>query len=317
MPKDIKKTGGLSAGQIIGASSLPRPETELLLAFLLNKSREFLLTHPETLISRKVSKKFQDLADKRLKNWPLAYLTGHKEFYGWDFKVSAATLVPRPETELIVEKIIDFVASDASGEMVNNHRPANHLFKPLIIDLGTGSGAIIITIAKELKRLMPLIYRQTDFLAGDISKSALKVAAYNAKINKLNNKIKFYRSDLLASLKITKKNAGQKKEISRDLIIAANLPYLTPKQIQEAPSISREPKTALNGGFDGLKYYRRLFRQLKDISYRTLAVFCEIDPEQTKKMAVLAAKYFPDAQSIIYQDYSRKDRLFVITKIRP
>ena len=305
MLKYPEKTKSLNFNKTIASSSLPRPETELLLTFLLNKNREFLLTHPETEINQTIYKKFKILEAKRLKNWPLAYLTGHKEFYGLDFKVSSATLVPRPETEMIAEKVIVLIKSEDTAELPET---APRRYRPFIIDLGTGSGAIIIALTKELKHLMPTIYRRAQFSAVDISHSALKIAARNVKIHKLEKKIKFYRGDLLTPLKLNNQ--------PQDLIIAANLPYLTLKQIKESPTISREPKLALHGGRDGLKYYRRLFQQLKRITYRSATIFCEIDPGQTKKITALAARYFPAANSRLAKDYSGQNRLFII-KIRP
>lgn len=217
--------------------------------------------------------------------------------------------MPRPETELIVEKIIDLVKQSTNLVLLKNSR--RKLYKPLIIDVGTGTGAIVIALAKELKCLTPLTYRRTEFLAVDISQSALKIAAQNAKIHKLNNKIKFYHSNLLASLKLTKKTSSP--SISRDLIITANLPYLTPKQVKESPSISREPRLALDGGLDGLKYYKTLFKQLGNTIYRSITIFCEIDPGQAKKITALAGRYLPNVKSRFYKDYSGQNRLFVVS----
>lgn len=278
---------------ILKTSSLPRRETELLLAYLLNKSREFLLTHPETKISPGVYKRFKLLEAKRLKNWPIAYLTGVKEFYSFDFKVSPAVLTPRPETEYIVKEIVEIVKKRNIGSK-----------KPIIIDLGTGSGAIIISVAKELKRLAPSTYRQTEFLAVDISASALKMAKSNAAYHKLTRKIKFYKGNLLAPFKLRQRDLSQS-----EMIIAANLPYLTPTQIKKSPSISREPLLALDGGQDGLKYYRELFKQLSELpAAGNLRIICEIDGSQTKKIKALVEKYFPGMNSEIICDLSGRKR---------
>ncbi|MFA6194297.1 MAG: peptide chain release factor N(5)-glutamine methyltransferase [Patescibacteria group bacterium] len=277
--KDVYKT-----------SSLPHLEIEMLLAFLLNKSREFLLTHPELEINLKTYKKFRTLESKRLKNWPIAYLTGTKEFYGFDFKVSAAVLTPRPETEKIVEDIVRIAGSAP--------------LKPIIIDIGTGSGAIIISVAKELKRLAPRAYRRAEFLAVDISGKALKIAEENASKHKLTNKIKFHQGNLLSPLKLNKRDLSH-----YELIIAANLPYLTKAQIKGSPSISREPLLALNGGPDGLRYYRELFKQLSVLAdIGNIRIICEIDDSQAKKIKALTEKYFPQAVSKIINDLSGKKR---------
>jgi len=297
---------------VFKTSSLPRPETELLLAFLLDKNREFLLTHPETRISSKISKKFKALEAKRLKNWPIAYLTGVKGFYGFDFKVSPAVLTPRPETEKIVEDIVEIFkdknagpkASDKSASLIDKSLDKSGFLKPIIVDLGTGSGAIIISVAKELKRLAPAVYRRAEFLAVDISEKALKIAEQNAADHQLAQKINFYKGNLLSPLKLNQHDLSRS-----ELIIAANLPYLTPKQIKNSPGISREPLLALDGGRDGLKYYRELFKQLTGLPViRNLRIICEIDDCQAEKIKALTGKYFPSVDSEIIYDLSGKKR---------
>jgi len=296
---------------VLKTSSLPRLETEILLAYLLNKSREFLLTHPETKITPAIYRKFQALEAKRLKNWPIAYLTGVKEFYGFDFKVSSAVLTPRPETEYIIEEIVKMFKNKNTGSKISDKSvplkdksvPSAPL-KPIIIDLGTGSGAIIISIAKELKRLAPLTYRRAEFLAVDISASALKMAKINAVKHSLTRKIKFYQGNLLSPLKLNKRSLGQS-----ELIIAANLPYLTRAQIKKSPSISREPFLALDGGSDGLKYYFKLFKQLSELPVvGKLRIICEIDESQARKIKALVEKYFPGMNSEIICDLFGKKR---------
>lgn len=277
--------------QVLKSSSLPRPETEILLAFILKKTREFVLTYPETKITPAAYRRFRALEKKRLANWPIAYLTGYKEFYGLDFAVSPATLVPRPETEMIVDEINDLAGSAP---------------RPLIIDLGTGSGAIIIATAHELKKQTPSTYRLADFAAIDISTPALKIAKKNAARYGLDKKIRFCRGNLLTPL------LAKKLLVGRDLIIAANLPYLTPAQIKCSPSIKHEPELALDGGKDGLKYYRELFRQLAGADFRSANILCEIDPGQAAGIKALALKSAPNAKISIHKDLSGQDRLSVI-----
>lgn len=275
---------------IYKASSLPPLEIEMLLAHLLKKSREFLLTHPEVKINQAVYKSFKALESKRLQHWPIAYLIGAKEFYGFDFIVSPTVLTPRPETEKIVEDMVRIAAESS--------------LKPLIIDIGTGSGAIIISVAKELKRLAPEAYRRAEFLAADISKKALNIACQNAYKHKLAKKIGFLKGNLLTPLKL------DKRELSGyELIIAANLPYLTKAQIRKSPSISREPLLALDGGPDGLKYYRQLFKQLAGLkNVGNIRIICEIDDSQARKIRELTNRYFPRVASKIIRDLSGKRR---------
>ncbi|MFA5155288.1 MAG: peptide chain release factor N(5)-glutamine methyltransferase [Patescibacteria group bacterium] len=281
---------------IFKESSLPRLETEILVSFLTKKSREHLLTHPNLKISGAIFNKYKKLELKRRQNWPIAYLVGHKEFYSLDLKVSPAVLTPRPETELIVDEVISLMRSERSAG------------GPLIIDVGTGSGAIIIAIAAELKRLFPARFKKTSFAAIDISAAALRLARQNAKKHQLTRKIKFYRGNLLTPLL-----PDIKKIPNRQLVITANLPYLTPAQIRTSPSIRREPKLALNGGKDGLKYYRELFRQLAKLTglHDGWRLFCEIDPSQANPINNLAKHYFPAAKSAIKRDLAGRNRLLV------
>jgi release factor glutamine methyltransferase len=281
----------MNIADIFAKSPLPRLETEVLVSFLLKKDREFLLTHPETSVSRLIYKKFLTLAARHLKYWPIAYLIGQKEFYGRDFKVNPTVLIPRPETELMVEEILS-TAKNKAG---------------MIVDVGTGSGAIIITVAAELKKSTSHLDKDTSFAAVDISPTALKIAKENARQHSLS-KIGFYRGDLLAPLKL-----DEKKSRGR-LIIAANLPYLTPAQIKGSPSIKREPRLALDGGPDGLKYYRRLFQQLVKLDLREteIIILCEINPGQRNAGIRLVKKYFPDATARIKKDLAKKYRLLDI-----
>lgn len=274
------------------SSALPRQEVEILMASIVDKSREFFLIHPEEKITAKDYKTFCRLEKKRLANWPISYLTGHKEFYGLDFLITPATLVPRPETELIIE------------EVINCSRTANSLSKTKIIDLGTGSGAIIISLANELKRLLPDFYKEADFIGIDISKKALQIAKKNSLRHGFKGKIKFRYGNLLSPIVKDLKN--------QDLMISANLPYLTKEQIKHSPTISREPKLALDGGKDGLEYYEKLFKQLKKANFKRATVFCEIDPSQTKKISILTSKYFSAFEQKLIKDLSGQNRLFMV-----
>jgi release factor glutamine methyltransferase len=301
----------ISLSEIISELSIEKKEAEILTAFLLNKTRESLLSNPDIKTDDKFYKKIKDLEKKRLKNYPIAYLVGEKEFYGLNFKVNKDVLVPRPETEMMVDKIIDILKNE-SNNFEKDLYTLKNLFDnnyndPVFVDVGTGSGAIIIAIANEIKRLWPNDSDNFKFYGTDISEGALKIAKKNAKLHNLNKIIKFFDGDLLSPIvkKLNKKN----------LIIAANLPYLTPLQVKGSPSISREPKIALVAGIDGLKYYRQLFKQLGKINYKTLILFCEIDPSQTKNISYLGQKMFPEAKLEIIKDLAKLDRFLKITII--
>ena len=293
MSKGVIKKKIVSAS-IKGAlenSFLPSLEKEWLLACLLKKPREFILSHPEKSISKLILNKFKKLDHQRRQGWPLAYLTGQQEFFGLDFIVNRHVLIPRPETEMLVEEICQEARQAKS--------------KSIIVDLGTGSGAIIISTVKEL--IFPNTknsgshFPNLKFLAIDISPAALLIAKKNAQRHKVLKKINFKQSDLLEYF-LNKLNKQQ-------IIVAANLPYLTPQQIKNSPSISHEPRLALDGGYDGLKYYRQLLDQLTKISYKTAIIFMEIDPSQTIGIKALINQFFKEFSLKIIKDLSGQERL--------
>ena len=279
----------MTINQIINNCKLGPEEGLSLLSFIEQKPIVVLLTHLEQRVTAYNFQKFRILEKRRLNNWPFAYLTGQKEFFGLNFQVNKNVLIPRPETELIVEEIIK--------EVINQPNITR-----FIIDLGTGSGAIIVSLAKNIKQT------NIKFFASDISQSALRIAKKNAKGNSVNKRIKFFRGNLLKPVIKNLKN--------KDLIITANLPYLTKAQIKKSPSISREPKLALDGGPGGLKYYEELFKQLRDISYRSLFLMIEIDPTQTTKIKSLAKKYFSLADLEMQLDLAGRQRFAIIKKSR-
>ena len=191
-------------------------EAEVLLCYVLKKDKSWLYSHQFNILSSDRTRRYQKLIVRRKEGVPTAYLTHSKEFFGLNFYVSESVLIPRPETELLVEGALKFRKR-----------------RPKILDVGTGSGNIIISIAKN---------RKGDFYASDIAAESLKIARKNAAKHKV--KIKFYKSDLFKNL----------PQIKFDLIIA-NLPYLW----NNYPKF--EPRTALDGGKNGLKIIENFFKQ--------------------------------------------------------
>lgn len=235
-------------------------DAEILLSFVLNKDRSYILAHSENLLTISQEKILEKSINRRLNHEPIAYITGHKEFYGLDFKVTKNVLVPRPESELMIDEALKII---------------NPQKNTLVIDIGTGSGCLIITLLHELKK------KKIQFkgIALDISSKALTVAKQNAKQLKVT-KVDFLKSDLLSA--ILKKPSLIKK--ATQIIILANLPYVTPQEIKKEKSISKEPKLALDGGKDGLVLYRELKKQLtssKELSRASLTMLCEINPHQS------------------------------------
>lgn len=290
---------------VLKTSPLPRLETEVLMAFLLKKNREFLLTYPETKITTALFKRYQILTQKRLAGWSIAVLIGEKEFYGRKFAVDKNVLIPRPETELIVEEILDVIETQPAD---------SNLF---LADIGTGSGAIIVSLASEIfqqdrKRFAKIVWRGVD-----ISAAALKIALGNSILYKQSKNIKFLSGNLLEPL-VNRKDLNYL--LNDNLIIAANLPYLTSKQVAASSSIKKEPRLALIAGQDGLKYYRQLFRQVGVIyrdreanPRRSIVIFCEIDSSQAKSITVLAKKILPRSEVVIKKDLAGRKRLAIVS----
>lgn len=283
----LTKIAGLlqEACSLLKKKNIPSPEleAELLLAHTLKKERSFIITNLEQKVEKRIVKMFQEIIKKRLKGFSVAVLIGCKEFYGLPFKVTKDVLVPRPETEILVETVLKKL------EAKN---------KTLVIDIGTGSGAIIISIFKNNLNLTNYFY------ASDKSVKALEVARKNARQQKA--KIKFLEGDLL------KPHLQEIKKIKpQNIIITANLPYLNPQEMSE-PSIKKEPKAALLSGSDGLWHYKRLFTQLKSLKQSTVFLIGEINPEQALETEKLAKASFPQANISFINDYSSRIRFFVV-----
>lgn len=290
----IKQTLKLAAAKLSAHGlKLPRLEAEILLSAILKKPREFLLAHGERKLTASQISNFKLKISRRLGGEPVAYLTGHKEFYGLDFIVNKNVLIPRPETELMVEEALKLVT--------HNSKPCPSGRRAItLIDLGTGSGCVAITLTKLTKQKL---------MAIDISKKALAVAKQNAKLHGVAKNIKFFKGDLLEPLLNSKFVIRHSS-----FVILANLPYLTPSQIKNSPSIKYEPELALNAGDDGLKYYRKLFKQILKLrvagyGLRELILLCEIGHLHGPKMK----KIFSFAKKIqIKKDLSGLNRLAII-----
>lgn len=241
-----------------------KPSCEELLGYVktIDRQRLYALSrnHKITNAQQRV---FKRLIQQRSKRVPIAYLTNVKEFFGLPFYVDNRVLIPRPQTELLVEKTLS----------LHTCSPAHLLTIPTtIIDIGTGSGCIIVSITKEILR-----QAQNDrvtFIAADTDSAALKVAKINARIHGVPDTIKFIKTSSLPNVE------------TGHLIIVANLPYLDPilksKLIRATPELQFEPQDALFTPNHGLKHYIHLIQQLKQYQKKHINVTCffEIDPHQ-------------------------------------
>ena len=294
-----------SAIQKLQKNKIPTPhlDAEILLSHILKKPREYILAHPEKKLTKSHVTRYALCVTRKIKGKPVAYITGHKQFYGLNFYIDKNVLIPRPETELMIEEAL---------------RITHNMKRVTIIDVGAGSGCIIITLAKNLKSKFQIL--NFKFLATDISKSALTIARKNAKLHHVDKKIKFLHGNLLEPI-IKSKNFSL---LTSHFLLLANLPYLTPIQIKNSPSIKHEPKLALSAGKDGLKYYRQLFKQIKKLNALSVMrppcpqreagyALCEIDPRQTIMLKQLIKKILPCAKIQIKKDLRGLDRMVIIT----
>lgn len=268
----------------------------ILLAHATGKDTVFLLAHPEYELSDASTTLAIRSLTRRQRHEPVAYITGHKEFYGRDFFVGPGVLIPRPETELIVEQVIRHITTSTRSRK-----------KIAVIDVGTGSGAIIISLALSLPTHH---HKNISWIALESEECALRYARKNAKHLCVNKTIRFLKSDLLS--RILPELFGYD-----EVIIVANLPYLSATLYRKtAPNVKHyEPKSALVSGTDGLDHYRRLLHALVPIasSLPASTLFLEISPEQKKALVQEISLSFPDSSTQVYPDLSGRDRCLELT----
>jgi release factor glutamine methyltransferase len=262
-------------------------DAEVLLSYVLKKDRVFLLTHPEYILTTIQKNYFLKLVTRREKHEPVSYLVGHREFYGLDFKTRKGVLIPRPETELLVDTALEFIKGKYNKQE-----------KIIVADIGTGSGAIIISLAKNIAG------KNYEFVGVDLSNQAIKLSKENAKLHKV--RIKFLGGNLLLPIK------GKNPEI-----ILANLPYVK-KNLKKKSDIEKaieyEPAMALYGGKDGLKMFANFFKQLKKLKLEPDLIGLEIGDNQGPSVSRLAKEYLPQYKIKIKKDLAEKNRIVIIEK---
>ncbi len=271
-------------------------ESEMIMSLALNKDRLFLISNGHQKIKENENKKIKQIINQRLRLYPLAYINGKRNFFDLEFYVNKNTLIPRPESELIIEEIIKKEEQNKKSK--------------IFIDVGTGSACLIISLAKILSK-----NKKNYFYGLDICPKALKVAKKNAQKYNLHKKINFYKSNLLEEvIKINDKNNFLN---NKHLIIIANLPYLTKEEINNSPTIKFEPKKALYGGLDGLDFYRKMLEQIKKLKEDNkikAEIYMEISPWQKNILAKDIKKILKNKLTEIktIKDLNRKNRLIVL-----
>ncbi len=282
----------------------PRLDAEVLLAHAWSRSREELLIHPEQEAPEAATRQFLALVRQRAEGAPAAYLTGAREFMSLLMAVTPAVLIPRPETEVLVEEVLRWLAArptrPAHWTRYRRLSGRGAVFdQPLVADVGTGSGAIAVSLAHY--------HLAVQVTAIDISEAALEVAAVNAVRHGLADRIGFLAGDLLAPL-LERGAAGT------GAAVVANLPYL-PSAVWDRlpPEVRREPRLALDGGGDGLGLYRRLLPQAAAWLAPGGLLACEIGPGQAE---VLIGLLRQDRwqQSRLIRDYRGEERVVIAAK---
>lgn len=260
-------------------------EAELLLMHLLGIERARLYARLEQELPPHEIRAFDQLLERRLSHEPIAYILGHREFFGYDFCVAPGVLIPRPESELLVEKALDFVESEFP------HRD------PVIAEIGTGCGAIAITLA--------LLLPQAKIYATDVSPCALGIARVNCDRHGVANRVHLLEGDLLDPL-----------PEHADIIIA-NLPYIRDAELSQLSAEVRmfEPGEALSGGEDGLEKVRPLLGQAQRRLQPGDLVLVEIGAGQGDAVACLAKSLFPQAKVELARDLGGRERVLSVRRL--
>ena len=255
-------------------SETPRLDAEVLLADILRTERTRLIAHPETPIADRVGERFEAAIDRRITGEPVAYIRGIKEFFGLAFATDSRALIPRPETERLVEagreEIMDRLAAAARRRGLD----PNAVAPPIrLADIGTGSGAVAVALAVELRRSGVIVGTDVTILATDDSADALELARENAAGHAAAEGMRFVEADLLPPVL---PDDGTQLDI-----VLANLPYVRTGAIDGLPvAASFEPRSALDGGTDGLDVIRRLLALLPDVLASDGVALLEIGADQ-------------------------------------
>jgi len=253
-------------------------EAQLLLAHVIKRNRTWVLAHPETILSESQLEQLNLLLEKRSSGIPLPYILGHWEFYCLDFAVTPDVLIPRPETELLVEQALAWLKNHA-----NQRRAA---------DVGTGSGCIAVSLAKNQPDL--------NLIATDLSQAALDVARENASRHGVVDRIEWKKTNLLDDY------PGK-----LDLVVA-NLPYIPSATLDNLPVSKYEPRSALDGGPDGLRFINELLRDAKRWWASGGAILLEIEAGQGESGLRLADELLPGASITLLPDLAGLPRILKI-----
>lgn len=281
LPGQMKTIGAAQAyirQRIEGMTDTPGLDAQVLLAHVTQQSRAWVLAHPEHQLEREEGLKLADALEQLTAGVPLPYVIGEWEFFALPFKVTPHVLIPRPETELLVEMAIEWLKA--------------HPQRIRVAEAGTGSGCIAVSLAVNLP--------QIQITATDISTPALEVARQNARHHGVTKRIHFKENDLLTGL-----------EGPFDLI-CANLPYIPSEVLRTLPIYKQEPTLALDGGVDGLRLIEGLLAQAAEKLVPGGLVLLEIEASLTEEVRALAGGYFNGAETTTRLDLAGRHRILSI-----
>lgn len=260
----------------------PGLDAEVLLAEVLHADRLSLYVHPEKILSDEEFSRFKNFVERRAKKIPVAYITGKKEFFGMNFFVTPEVLIPRPDTEILVQFVIDVLKNFSGGVK--------------IADMGTGSGAICISILKNLPNATAATV--------DISPGAIEVAKRNAENLQVADRINFFPGNMFEPL------SGKKFDC-----IVSNPPYIPTDEIKNLqPEVKTEPKIALDGGADGLNFYRQLVKAAPDFLSPNGFFAFEIGIGQAEEVKKIIRRDEKFCEIKILKDLSGIDRVVTARK---
>ena len=259
----------------------PQLDSEILLSNSIKRDKKHIILNPKEVLNSEQLGKFKNLIERRKKGEPIAYLINKKEFWKDEFFVNKDVLIPRPDSELIIEQVLKIYSKD------------DHL---QLLDIGTGSGCILLSILKE---------RSNFYGTGiDISKKSINVSKFNAKQLNLTNRVKFFHSS------VDNFNNGKYD------IIVSNPPYIEQLSLKylEKDVVNFEPKLALSGGFDGFSKIRKVINKTNNLIKKNGKFILEIGFNQKNKVIkILKEEGFYVNKAI--KDYGNNDRCIISTKI--
>ncbi len=273
----------------------PLLDAQVLLAHILGKSRSWVLAHPEEPLTPQQESALETAMTQLRAGTPLPYIIGQWEFFGLDFDVTPDVLIPRPETELLIETALAWLRTHPE-----------HVYR--FLDVGTGSGCIAVTLAVHVPR--------ARIIATDISPEAIAVAFGNAVKHGVEERVDFILADLLPTEGGAWMVDGNVSTVNNLLstinILTANLPYIPSDTLLGLDIYTHEPTLALDGGPDGLEPIRRLLALIAGRMDKGSLVLLEIENRQGATVKALARAAFPAAEIYIKKDLAGHDRLVVI-----